>query len=330
MGQTVMTRIGLLSAVSLLAAGAATAAPRAKKASVADPTQNLRLEGVTALGDHASAWLVDRSSGRKITVAPGEAAFGFTVKQVAPERVVLSRGGREFTLHMGDQAQPIISRPSTVMASGGTPARNSLHLRRTTGTGADTGAAPRTTVGTDGIQGGPWVFDRRSPSRTVEPDQDDTTDNGTTPNRGVYPEEGALTNGRGVYPSPVNPLGISGNTGDPGAYPAYPAYPNYPGGPMGAYPDNRYGNVIPGPGYPVTTYPGGYPWSTGYSGMNPWNLPYGSWQPGTNAAATTGLFGNPQTNRRSGGVNRTPSASPVGQGNPQTLRRRGQTPSYGQ
>ena len=327
MGLTVMTRIGLLSAVSLLVVGAATAAPRDKKASAANPTRNLRLEGVTALGDHSSAWLVDRSSGRKMTVAPGEAAFGFTVKRVTPEQVVLSRGDREFTLRMGDQAQPIISAPSTVMASGGGSTRNSLHLRRTSDT-----SAPATSIGTDGVQGGVWVFDRRSPSRGVEPDQDDTTDNGTNPNRGVYPEQGALTNGRGVYPSPVNPLGISGNSGDLGSYPAYPAYPSYPtypGGVAGTYPDNPYGTVIPGPGSPVTTYPGGYPWSTGYSGMNPWNLPFGSWQPGTNAAATTGLFGNPQTNRRNGGLNQTPAAGPVGQGNPQTLRRRGQTPSYG-
>lgn len=328
MAQHLAARIGILSTAALIAMGAATAAPRTKKASAADPTQNLRLEGVTALGDHSSAWLVDRASGRKITVAPGEAAFGFTVKQVAPERVVLSRGGREFTLRMGDQTQPIISRPSTVMASGGAPARNSLHLRRAPGAGADT-SAPATTVGTDGVRGGPWVFDRRSPSRVVEPDQDDTAGNGATPNRGVYPEQGALTNGRGVYPSPVNPLGISGNTGDLGSYPAYPAYPTYPGGATGVYPDNPYGTVIPGPGYPITTYPGGYPWSTGYSGMNPWNLPYGSWQAGTNASATTGLFGNPQTNRRNGGLNLTPSASPVGQGNPQTMRRRGFTPSYG-
>ena len=98
-------RASLLSMIGLLTAGAlAQAAPVPETA-----PRNLVLIGVTQVGDRAQAWLMDVDSRTKETVSPGATAFGFRVKSVGPEQVVLTRGGRVYSLRLGERQVPTVA-----------------------------------------------------------------------------------------------------------------------------------------------------------------------------------------------------------------------------
>lgn len=83
----------------------------------ADPVKNIALTGVTREGRTDRAWLIDISRSDRETVARGESAFGFTVKEIQDEAVVLSQGGRDYTVRLGEKTIPAVASGDT--ASGG-------------------------------------------------------------------------------------------------------------------------------------------------------------------------------------------------------------------
>jgi len=68
--------------------------------------KQIALTGVTQQGDAPTAWLVDIGTHERETVALGESAFGFVVKEIGTESVLLAQDGEEFTVHMGDKEIP--------------------------------------------------------------------------------------------------------------------------------------------------------------------------------------------------------------------------------
>lgn len=84
--------------------------------------KQIALSGVTQQGDAPTAWLVDIGTLERETVAPGESAFGFVVKEIGTESVRVSQHGEEFTIHMGDKEIPVVEPdPSQTPAVAATP-----------------------------------------------------------------------------------------------------------------------------------------------------------------------------------------------------------------
>ena len=81
-----------------------------------DLVKNIALMGVTHEGGADQVWLVDTAEGRRETAAAGESAFGFRVKTISDDSVVLSKNGDEYTVRMGDKEIPT----QTASADGGT------------------------------------------------------------------------------------------------------------------------------------------------------------------------------------------------------------------
>lgn len=101
-------------------AAAAPAAP-ATPAPVESPVKNIALMGVTSRGSTEQAWLVDLNSGERETVAEGEPVFGFTLKDIDTESVVLAKGDDEYTLHLGEKPIASASADSPAAAANRTP-----------------------------------------------------------------------------------------------------------------------------------------------------------------------------------------------------------------
>jgi hypothetical protein len=321
-----LKRMGFLSALGLLAVGTvARAAPQSVP--LAAP-RNLVLVGVTQVGDRSQAWLMDVDSRTKETVAPGGTAFGFRVKSVGPERVVLTRGGRDYALRLGERqvptiasvpvraAAPTISGRIALPRSGTLPNvfAPPVFLTQETDPGIDTRTAPPATTTARDLFTDP--SGRSQPDPRLLPD--------------IYPGYGAMAGygmlpGYGVIPGYEMAPGygaIPGYGFDPQAagYPAYPTYPTYPSEAAG-YPGALFASPGAVPGYP------GYFGSDAYypSGMLPytsataWGSPYAGQPP----FAGNGLdLSAPRWSRQSG---RRQNVDPF-RGeitvNPQTQRRR--------
>lgn len=83
-----------------------------------DPVKNIALMGVTFSGGKDVAWLVDLSSRERELAGEGQSAFGFHVESLEPDRVVLSRGGTEYSLRLGEKPMQMASAlRTTEMAS---------------------------------------------------------------------------------------------------------------------------------------------------------------------------------------------------------------------
>lgn len=78
--------------------------------------KQIALTGVTQQGDAPTAWLMDISTHERETAAPGESAFGFVVKEIGTESVLLAQDGEEFTVWMGDKEIPVVE-PETPPAN---------------------------------------------------------------------------------------------------------------------------------------------------------------------------------------------------------------------
>jgi hypothetical protein len=70
--------------------------------------KQIALMGVTQHGDETSAWLVDLQTREREVANSGDSAFGFTVKEVGPESVLLVQGDEQFTLHLGEKEIPVV------------------------------------------------------------------------------------------------------------------------------------------------------------------------------------------------------------------------------
>ena len=75
-----------------------TAAPAPAPAVSTTPVQSIALLGITNAGRGDTAWLVHLGSREREIAGAGESAFGFTVKAVRAESVVLTRGGVDSVL----------------------------------------------------------------------------------------------------------------------------------------------------------------------------------------------------------------------------------------
>jgi hypothetical protein len=78
------------------------------------PVKSLALMGLTHRGKEDTAWLVDISNMERETAEVGDRAFGFTVKEIGAETVLLSRNGTEYELRLGEKSIP--TPPSQVVA----------------------------------------------------------------------------------------------------------------------------------------------------------------------------------------------------------------------
>lgn len=76
------------------------------------PVQNIALMGVTHTDGEDQAWLVDVSTQEREVVDEGDAAWGFTVKQIAEEQIVLARGTDQFTIRLGEKEIPVNEAPA--------------------------------------------------------------------------------------------------------------------------------------------------------------------------------------------------------------------------
>jgi hypothetical protein len=95
----------------------AEAAPPAEtKPAPATVIKQIALTGVTQQGDAPTAWLMDISTHERETATPGASAFGFVVKEIGTESVLLAQDGEEFTVWMGDKEIPVVE-PETPPAN---------------------------------------------------------------------------------------------------------------------------------------------------------------------------------------------------------------------
>lgn len=87
-----------------------TPAPAPAPAPVPEsPVKNIALVGVTHTDQRATAWLVDTSSNQREEAAQGASAFGFTIKNVEDDAVVLERAGQDYTVRMGEKQVQVAS-----------------------------------------------------------------------------------------------------------------------------------------------------------------------------------------------------------------------------
>lgn len=289
-----------------------------KRTATMTAPRHLALIGVTRIGDRSQAWLVNRNTQMRATVAPGQTVFGYQVKQIDGERVVFTQNGRQFSLRLGENPEPqslVAGYQSELRASAPTGSASASPTLESTATPPSpenrTPAARSTTV----IEVNP-----------------------VTEVREVPPPATANT----VAPSPLFDPNLAGatfypglGTGYPGFLPLYSEEAVYPGTMYGPaaygtlpYAANPYGAAqyptAPYPGAPYSTAPypaaptfdqGFYPgegivrgrFSGNYPGYGPFAPPYPSGQP-------RGVYSSdwPQDLR----------FIPAQRGNPQTFRRR--------
>ena len=259
----------------MIGAAGPVVAQRTSAPGSAVPPRNLALIGVTRVGDLSKAWLVNLDTNRRETAGPGGLAFGYRVKQVGADRVILTRSGRQFILKLGDREVPVREAPVV---------RTPPLLR------VAPVAVPEDVVPTRDPEGGtlPDVTAPPPPAERVAPSPE--------PARREAP----------VEPEPLP---------EPGTRPGYAYVPGYgyvpvasPYDPtLGGYPLPEYGSPYGYPGDPRYGYPG-YP--PAYGAPYPMQPAFGRYPPIRSNPQTgrrrsgsyfgTGPATNPQTLRRRG------------------------------
>lgn len=125
-----------------------------------DAVKNLALLGVTFAGGKDAAWLMDLNSRAREMAAVGESVFGFTVKEIEPDRVLLTRGGRDYSLRLGEKPIVVASAsPVTVASAAGAGEEDSPFVFGPGGPGGPGGRA----FGPGGFVGGPGGFNGFGP-----------------------------------------------------------------------------------------------------------------------------------------------------------------------
>jgi hypothetical protein len=90
-------------------ASAPAPAPPAPAVSPAEAgVKQIALMGVTQQGDEITAWLVDLATQAREEAEAGDSAFGFDVKEVSADSVVLTQGTEEFTVRLGEKEIPVV------------------------------------------------------------------------------------------------------------------------------------------------------------------------------------------------------------------------------
>jgi hypothetical protein len=301
-------RIQLLSAAALFALGTGALA----QSRPVPPPRTLALVGVTSVGARTEAWLVDLGTRRRVTLSVGESAFGYRLKRVDPERVVLTRGGKEFPLRLGEKNVPVAPAPPPVAA-----------------------VPPAAAVATPELVDPPLEVPAEPFEEPLSPAPDPVEPAAITPQRdlrrapefypgypfgpGLSPEEAAAMGVYpGYYPGAQNPY-------YPGLYPPFlDAAQPYPGG-FGPY----AGAPADYPAWAYPNAPSGYPaWAYPDPTLDPWafqNPTLGQWDAPWMSRGSSSRYGsgnavsrwNGQTSRRQSGYFGGSAPS-----NPQTMRRR--------
>jgi hypothetical protein len=307
-------RVPLLPVAALLTIGAgALAQPRP-----VPPPRALALVGVTSVGDRTQAWLVDLNTRRRATLSIGETAFGYRLKRAEPERVVLTRGGQDFPLRLGEKPVPPSPAPPPAAAA---PPPVVLPPEVVQPPELQPAPAPEEALSPDSTPSEPV---EALPSRQRDLRQVPELYPGYPFGPGLSPQEAAALGAYpGYYPGAAQPY-------YPGLYPPYAEvtlpYPGvmapYPGVPYPGAPSNYPSWAYPGAQqvYPAWAYPD---WSLDPgSALDPvtsrWDSPRLT-SPGF-AGSVPGYAGsrwNPQRSRRYSGYFGGGAPS-----NPQTFRRR--------
>jgi len=106
----------LPSAGSAATPAAAPPAPAPPAKPAESPVKSLALMGLTHRDHEDTAWLVDIDNMARETAEVGERAFGFTVKEIGAESVLLSRNGVEYELRLGEKSIPVPASPTVAAA----------------------------------------------------------------------------------------------------------------------------------------------------------------------------------------------------------------------
>jgi len=85
---------------------------------IESPVKSLALMGLTHRDQEDTAWLVDLNDLSRETAEVGEQAFGFTVKEIGAESVLLSRNGAEYELRLGEKSIPVPAGSQPVTSTG--------------------------------------------------------------------------------------------------------------------------------------------------------------------------------------------------------------------
>jgi hypothetical protein len=78
--------------------------------------KNIALMGVTNSDGEDQAWLVNLDNQEREVVDEGGAAWGFTVKDIEDESIILARGAEQFTLRLGEKEIPVQEAPAPAQA----------------------------------------------------------------------------------------------------------------------------------------------------------------------------------------------------------------------
>lgn len=104
------------------AGGSTSAGPTTVPAAAESPVKNIALLGVTSQGGTEEAWLIDVASMERETAAEGAEAFGFKVREIEAESVLLARGDEQFEIHLGEKPIPTPEPdPASTEPAPGTP-----------------------------------------------------------------------------------------------------------------------------------------------------------------------------------------------------------------
>lgn len=358
--RTRISRIGFLIGIGLLTLGTVAHAqpanskprranfrPQPENSAPEPAPRNLVLVGITQVGDRTQAWLMDTDSRTREIVSPGQPAFGFRVKSVDADRVVLTRGGRNYALRLGERqvptvaAAPVRTAPPTISGRIPLPQPRMLpnvfappvFLTQEPDLNGDVELVPPSIPDPrdrlDNPNPGPNVDPRLFPdiypgygamgAYGMAPGYPFESPYGFDPNTGIIPGY-AVAPGYGMVPG----YGMAPGYGfDPQAAGLpYGVYPTYPDGALG-YPEVPYAYSGMAPAYPG--YFGGgapdtfYPYGSPYRSATTWGSPYAGYSP----YVGNGLDMNvPRWSRQSG---RRQNVDPF-RGeitvNPQTIRRR--------
>ena len=82
-----------------------------------DAVKNLALLGVTFAGGKDTAWLLDLGTRDREMAGVGESVLGFIVKEIEPDRVLLTRGGRDYSLRLGEKPLLVAATSAVTVAS---------------------------------------------------------------------------------------------------------------------------------------------------------------------------------------------------------------------
>jgi hypothetical protein len=93
---------------------------------VGSPVKNIAVMGVTVRDNVDRAWLVDLETQERAVAAEGEEAFGFTIKDIEGDNVLLARADDEYPLRLGEKQIPVVEAPEPPAATTSTTTANNV------------------------------------------------------------------------------------------------------------------------------------------------------------------------------------------------------------